>query len=384
MDLWSIAVLDQHAHPILTAEATATLPYGAAFTEAYAPTVVNHHVHHTLCYRRSLRDIGALLECEPTEAAILAQRQAWGLEKLTQRCLEAAHLEAVILDDGFRPDGALPPQWHHQFVPTGRLIRLEYLAEQLLPKVDRFDVFVEWFRSEIDPLPDGVVGLKSIAAYRVGLDVQFIDWGLAEAAFYALKQQQVMRNAPAEVPLRLADKALIDFLLLEALDVAARYQIPVQFHTGFGDPDLDLRLANPLHLRPVLEEPRFQAAPIVLLHAAYPFTREAGFLASVYPQVYVDFGLAVPSLSIQGMRRVVHQLLELAPTSKILYSSDAHFIPELFYLGAYWGREVLTQVLEETVQAGDLTSHEADDVAIAILNQNGRSLYGFPSEAVGF
>lgn len=58
----------------------------------------------------------------------------------------------------------------------------------------------------------------------------------------------------------------------------------------FGDRDLDLRLANPLHLRTLLEDKRFSKCRIVLLHASYPFSKEASYLASVYPQVkYLEF-----------------------------------------------------------------------------------------------
>lgn len=57
--------------------------------------------------------------------------------------------------------------------------------------------------------------------------------------------------------------------------------------TRFGDKDLDLRLANPLHLRSVLEDKRFSKCCIVLLHASYPFSKEASYLASIYPQVEI-------------------------------------------------------------------------------------------------
>src|SRR5512144_3159190 len=192
---------------------------------------------------------------------------------------------------------------------------------------------------------------------------------MAEACFYALKQ------TAQEQPLRLADKPLLDFLLRQAMEMAARYRLPVQLHTGFGDRDLDLRQANPLGLRALLEEPDYRQAPLVLLHAAYPYVREAGYLAAVYPQVYLDVGLAIPLLSVSGMRASVRQFLELAPTSKLMYSSDAHFIPELYYLGAKWGREVLGEVLEQALQDADLTAHEAEAVAVAVLRENARALY---------
>jgi predicted TIM-barrel fold metal-dependent hydrolase len=168
---------------------------------------------------------------------------------------------------------------------------------------------------------------------------------------------------------------MIDFLVILALEVAAKYQIPMQFHTGWGDPDLDLRLANPLHLRPLLEEKRWRAAPIVLLHGAYPFVREAGYLAAVYPQVYLDCGLTIPFLSVAGMRRTLRQLLEIAPTSKLMFSTDAHVIPELFFLGAKWGRKILAQVLEGAVADADLSAPEAERAAAGILYDNAKGLY---------
>lgn len=369
MDLSSIPVIDQHAHNLVRSDMMDKTPFAAAFTEGYAADIVHRHAQHTVCYQRSIRDLASFLDCAPEEPAILAKRQEVGLEELTRQYFRAANLKAIYLDDGFLPDTILPIEWHQQFLPVYRLLRIEWLAEQMIAEVNHFDVFLEWFRSELDPPAKGIIGFKSIAAYRTGLDIQPVPIELAAERFYDLKA------AFPDQRIRLSDKWLIDFLVQEALSIASRYRLPVQFHCGFGDPDLDLRLANPLHLRPLLEDPRYQAAPIVLLHAAYPFTREAGYLAAVYPQVYVDFGLAVPLLSVAGMRQTLQMLLELSPMSKILYSSDAHLIPELYYLGAKWGRLVLGQVLEQMVQDTDLSSPEAEAAAIAILWQTAQTLY---------
>jgi predicted TIM-barrel fold metal-dependent hydrolase len=103
--------------------------------------------------------------------------------------------------------------------------------------------------------------------------------------------------------------------------------------------------------------------------------REAGYLAYVYPHVYLDFGLAVPFLSVAGMRSAVQMLLELTPTSKLMYSSDAHFIPELYYLGAKWGRKILGEVLEQSIQDSDINSAEAEAIARAVISENARHLY---------
>jgi len=356
-------------HNLLKPEIFSAYAYSAAFTEGYDPKIVNYHARQTLCYRRSLRDIAALLDCEPSETEIIRQREQLGLEKLTELCFQAANIESIFMDDGFLGNQILPLEWHQKFLPVQRLLRLETLAETLFEQNQSFETFVNQFRSQLEDPPTVVIGLKSIAAYRTGLAIESVAEAEAESCFYSLKYTYEDKS------FRLTNKYLIDFLLGQALEIAARQKMPVQFHTGFGDPDLDLLLANPLHLRPILEDQRYGDVPIVLLHGSYPYTREAAYLASVYPQVYVDFGLAVPFLSVSGMRETLRMLLELVPTSKVMYASDAHLIPELYYLGSRWGREVLAQVLTGTIADGDLTTKEADAIAHSILHENARNLY---------
>ena len=96
MDLSHIPVIDQHAHNLLKPEAFDRYPYAAAFTEGYDGDIVNYHARYTLCYRRSLREIAALLECEPTEESILARRRELGIDRLTELCFNAAKLETIF------------------------------------------------------------------------------------------------------------------------------------------------------------------------------------------------------------------------------------------------------------------------------------------------
>ncbi|MDJ0726366.1 MAG: amidohydrolase family protein [Prochloraceae cyanobacterium] len=370
----NIPLIDHHAHNLLEPEVFRQYPYSAAFSEGSDPPIIDYHARQTLCYRRSLRDIGALLQCEPTEAAILERREKLGIERLTQLCLSRSNIQSIFLDDGFQAEQILPLEWHQKFLPVYRLLRIESLAETLFSEIASFEKFLDSFRDRLTNLPANVVGFKSIAAYRTGLAIASISQQEAKTAFDLLKQTDKER------PFRLQNKSLIDFLLATALEIAQRSQMPIQFHTGFGDRDLDLFFSNPLHLRSILEDSRYSNVPIVLLHGSYPFTRQAAYLASVYPQVYLDFGLAIPFLSVSGMRDTLRNLLELAPTSKIMYSSDAHFIPELYYLGSRWGREILKQVLIESIQDGDLTELEAETIARSILLENARNLYQIESK----
>lgn len=371
MDLSAVPVVDQHAHNLLRPDELATFDYREAFTEAADPEAVQRHAEETLFFRRSLREIAAVLECEPELPAVLAARERHGFEELARRFFAAAALDAMLLDDGFLPDRILPVQWHGRFAPARRLLRVERLAEELIESVDRWTDFAERFREAVREPPAEVVGLKSIVAYRTGLAIERPETREAMECFWRLRQEALRDRG-----VRLACKPLNDWVVHETLAAAARTDMPVQFHTGFGDPDLDLRLANPLHLRPQLEDPAFRGVPFVLLHAAYPFTREAGYLASVYANVFVDFGLAIPMLSVSGMAWAVRALLELAPISKILYASDAHHVPELFYLGARWGRQSLGHELDRCVRGGDLSGAEGERAAEMILRSNAVRLYG--------
>lgn len=119
----------------------------------------------------------------------------------------------------------------------------------------------------------------------------------------------------------------------------------------------------------------FPDVPVVLLHASYPYTREAGYLATVYPNVYLDFGLVFPMLSKHGQKSVVRQMLELTPYSKLLWSSDGHWFPESFVLAALQTREALGEVLGELVAEGALSYAQAADLARAVLFENANRLY---------
>ncbi|MCS7325122.1 MAG: amidohydrolase family protein [Anaerolineae bacterium] len=371
LDLSHIRILDHHAHNLLTPEAMRNFTLTAAFTEGYAEEIVSQHVTQTLFFKRSLRQLAEVLNCEPTLEGLLEARARLGYEGIAWTLFEAGRFAALLLDDGFMPERIMATAWHNRFAPTYRFIRIEHLAAQLIAQHATWHAFAEAFRAALTTRDETVVGFKSIIAYRTGLDIRPLSSeDEAQAAFAALRAR-----AEQGLPVRIAHKPLNDWLVWTMLEIAARERLPVQFHTGFGDPDLDLRLANPLHLRVIFEREDLRSAPIVLLHASYPYTREAGYLAAVYPNAYLDLGLAIPYLSRGGMRFAARAALELAPLSKIMFSTDAHLIPETFYLGARCGRETLAEVLEEAVRDGDLTPSEAERAARDILHDNAARLY---------
>jgi predicted TIM-barrel fold metal-dependent hydrolase len=165
---------------------------------------------------------------------------------------------------------------------------------------------------------------------------------------------------------------LLRFLLWAGMDRG----LPVQIHTGFGDPDVDLRRSDPLLLRGFCELTQERAVPLMLLHC-YPYHRQAGYLAHAYPHVYVDVGLAINHVGAQAPA-VVAESLELAPFGQVLFSSDAWGPPELHYLGALLWRRATAGVLGSWVESGDWTLADAILVAEMIGARNARRVYRLP------
>lgn len=370
LDLADLPVVDGHCHPPL-AEATPLTPeaFPDLFTEARPGSLAPHRAT-SLYYRRALRDLGRLLGAPPEPGAILDARSSPEASRRLAAAVGAQRLAALLVDTGY-PPGAMPLERMRALLPCRVLevFRLETFAEALLAKGLPFEGFMKAYADGVRTAARECVALKSIIAYRSGLAVR-----LGERRTAVADYDRLLAGEPS-VRRRLTAKGLLDHLLETALEVAAETGAVLQLHTGFGDPDLDLPQANPVLLRPVVEDPRFARVRLVVLHGAYPYVREAGYLASVYPGVYVDLSLALPLLG-PALVPLLRELLALAPTAKLLYGSDLGLLPELYCLAAGWGREVLARALAGLVEEGALREDEAREVAAGILARNAAALYG--------
>jgi predicted TIM-barrel fold metal-dependent hydrolase len=113
---------------------------------------------------------------------------------------------------------------------------------------------------------------------------------------------------------------------------------------------------------------------VLLLHN-YPFHRNASYLAQVFSHVFVDLGLAVHNTGALS-QTVIRETLELVPFGKLLFSSDAYGLAELFCLGAELFRHGLSAVLGQLIKDGEMTRHDADHAASLIARDNARRAYG--------
>jgi len=379
LDLTDIPVIDEHCHGFYrTQQVGDVMAWRRHFTESADESMREEHVPSTLFYHRLIRELAEFFGCEATESAVLDARNRYQSDDLIRLLLQAGSIEALLIDRGYPAaelllsDADIAAQAGCR---VGAFLRLENLMQELIAEHDTLDDVIEALRAALaDVRAQGYVGLKSIVAYRTGLDVRWWDRSETQASF-----TEARREAVAQGHLRLQHKPLLDTLLHVAFAEAAKQELPVQFHTGYGDTDADMLLANPLHLRAVLEHRPYRGMRVVLLHECYPYTRQGGYLAAVYEHVYLDLSYGIPFLSYGEMLAFSRAALGVAPTSKLLYSSDAVGIPDLHWISAGEGRRILGQALGESVAYGELTLTEAEAAARAVLHDNAVRLYQLDS-----
>ena len=370
LDLRHLAVVDGHCHPFLRDPWTLT---AETFLDRFSegrPGTMSAHVPHTGYFHRAVRGLAERLGCAPSVEAVLEARRAAGPDGI-RRLFDEARVAGLLVDTGYPPDAmslgdmraALGCQIHEVW-------RIETCAQSLLSRALDYPDFLDAFRAELRAAAGRAAALKSIIAYRSGLAVR--RWPTEEVArAYAAVVDRVRAGGSA----RLEEKPLLDTLFEIALDVCRETGRPLQVHAGFGDPDIDLPVANPALLRPILEDARGEGVRIAILHMAYPYFREAAFMAAVWPQVFVDLSLALPFLG-PAIAPAFAEMLSLAPASKLLYGSDVGGLPELFPMCADWGRAALGEALGWLIARGALTLDEARDAARRVLSGTAVALYG--------
>jgi predicted TIM-barrel fold metal-dependent hydrolase len=76
---------------------------------------------------------------------------------------------------------------------------------------------------------------------------------------------------------------------------------------------------------------------------------------------------------------VLEEALEITPFRKLLYSSDAYGVAEFHHLGALCFRRGLAGLLQERVDADELSLPDALRIAAWTGADNARRLYGQPA-----
>lgn len=310
------------------------------------------------------------LRCEPTREAVTAAREAAlraDAVAYTKGLLDAAGVVAVFSDEGY-PQPPIPAaEFAAEIgVSVHRVARLEPWI--LRHREGSFDDLVSGVEAEAtaaasDP---SCVAFKSIVAYRTGLDVGDPSPSEASEAFDLWREDEWREVREHAKPVR-------DFLVRRALVVAAANDRPFHFHCGGGDPDINLAHADPTSLFPLLVDVQHQ--PVVLVHSGYPWVREAAYIASVLPNVYLELSELIP-WGFGQVEWALEMLVGTVPAAKILYGSDEAGEPESFWISALLARRALERVLQGFVERDYLSAEEGRQLGSLVLADSCRRLHG--------
>jgi hypothetical protein len=306
--------------------------------------------------------------------AYAERRAALGADEVSRRFLSASGLDALCVDTGYAPAGLRSPAETAALAGATayEIVRLEQVAESLARAGTGAAEFPDAYRRALaervaaPSFGTTVVGVKSIAAYRVGLE---LDGRRPADGEVVAAVSRWLGGGGGEVLPRLADEVLHRFFIWCGADLG----LPIQFHVGYGDRDIDLHRCNPLLLTGLLRALEPAGVPVMLLHN-YPYHREAGYLAQVFPLVYADLGLATHNVGARATA-LLGEALELVPLRKFLFSSDAFGLPELYYLGTLLFRRALSDFLAARLSADDMSYPDAERVTRLIGAENARRAY---------
>jgi uncharacterized protein len=369
-----LALIDHHVHGILSGELDRAAIEIALTESGVAPPAGTTSFDSQLGFGVR-RWCAPLLDLEPLASAdeYVRRRLELGSAEVARRLLTAADVAAWLVDTGYQSDAVTLPDELAELsgTPAREVARLESIAERVIGAGAGAEGYRDAMTAAVQQAATGAVGFKTVAAYRGGL---LLEPARPSAAEVAAAAAQWLREIDAGAPARLENRVLIRHGIWAAIDIG----LPLQFHAGFGDTDSRLAESDPALLHDFLVASQPAGTPVMLLHC-YPYHRQAGAMANLFPHVYMDVGVA---LNYAGARSatVLAEALELTPFPKMLYSSDAFGLPELHYLGAVGFRRDIVTVTGAFVEDGAWSAADAERVAVMIGSGNARRVYQLGAE----
>ncbi|WP_062642807.1 amidohydrolase family protein [Streptomyces maremycinicus] len=369
--LAELELVDHHCHGVVTGPLDRP-GFEALLTEGDRwPGVSPFDTPAGVAVRRHCAPLLDLERHAPADA-YLARRAELGPREVNRRFLGAARTGVFCVDTGFAPHRITTPAELAAAAGAGgpavahEVVRLEAVAEAVVTRGVEADGYSDAFRAAaLDAVRrPGVVAVKSVAAYRTGFDLDPARPPDAEVTRAARRWLTAGG--------RLADPVLVRHLLWTAVDLG----LPLQLHTGFGDNDIRLHRVDPSLLTDWLHLTA-GTVPVLLLHC-WPYQRQAAYLAAVFEQVYLDVGLTLHHVGPPRARAVLEEALEITPFRKLLYSSDAYGVAEFYGLGALAFRRGLGELLQDRVDADELSLPDALRLARWAGADNARRVYRLP------
>jgi hypothetical protein len=358
MEMWRI---DTHAH---LGHGNGTFEGQAETVEAEGKSLPQNEYRIAAYAARSLYGIdpGPFIREDTQEeisakAAELRKRGEWGA---LAHAMDVAHIEKQIAFCDHRPEVSQPFAGEH----GGRLSCLAYidsvvngdgvypcpdhtglpapyytrLCELLGRDLKNLDDYLDALDTTIDAWRDhNVVGLKTAVAYTSGLGIGSPSPREARSAF-GRKDRMTAAD----------ERVVCNTGLRHAFAACGRNDLPVVIHTGFqiwGHSTLEQ--SNPMLLHNVLIDERFEDVTFVLLHGGNPYVGETTYLATMFPNVNIDFTW-ISWMSPARFKPALAEWIAVVPHDRFCWGSDSA-TPETICGIDGITREAIADVLEEMV-----------------------------------
>jgi len=215
-----------------------------------------------------------------------------------------------------------------------------------------FDDYLAALEKVVDSLASRhQVALKNALAYDRDVGFDEPDEPLARQAWGKAAP------GPAEC------KAFGDLVVDRLCRWAAERDLPVQMHLGTAL----IRGSHPLKAAGLIE--RHPRTRFLLMHLAYPWSRDLLGLALVYRNLWLDLTWA-PLLSPSHFKLALHEAIEILPDeSRMMLGGDNWHLEET-YGAMTLARRLIGEVLEEKLGAGYFQPAEAERLGAKILREN--------------
>ena len=204
----------------------------------------------------------------------------------------------------------------------------------------------------------GAVCLKTTTAYERTL--QFDRVPKEHAALIYGRQ----RSKLTEVEV----KEFEDFVLWHLVELSAKLELPIQFHTGHAR----IQGSNPMNLLNLIEA--HPKTKFILFHGGYPWVGETGAIMQRHGgHVWID-SVWLPTISYTMAKRAYQEWLEVMPSNHLMWGADAHHV-EGIYGATEFTRRCLAEALAEKVERGELREIDALLIGQQVMRDNALELF---------
>jgi hypothetical protein len=215
-----------------------------------------------------------------------------------------------------------------------------------------FDDYMDALESVVTTMPSrNQVALKNALAYDRDISFDEPNCELARAAWNKTNPSGAERKA-------FGDNVVDRFCAL-----AAKYDVPVQMHPGTAI----IRGSHPLNTAGLIE--RHPKTRFLLMHLAYPWSRDLLGMAFVYRNIWLDLTWSW-LLSPSHFRLALHEAIETLPDESRMMLGGDNWHAEETYGAIKQARQLIGNVMEEKISTGYFRASDAERLAQKILRTN--------------